>query len=67
MSHVGGFLRVLWFSSTNKPDRHDVTEILLKVTLNTIKLHQTNQPFQMTTRVYTEFLYLYSQEYTVFE
>ena len=36
----------LWFfsatpvSSTNKIDRHDITEILLKVTLNTI-----NQPF----------------------
>ena len=32
-----------WFSpvsSTNKTDRHDITEILLKVTLNTIK--QTN-------------------------
>jgi hypothetical protein len=36
-----------WFSpglpvsSTNKTDRHDITEILLKVALNTIK--QTNQ------------------------
>ena len=33
----------LWFSpgtpmsSTNKTDRHDITEILLKVALNTIK------------------------------
>jgi hypothetical protein len=27
-------------SSTNKTDRHDVTEVLLKVALNTIK--QTN-------------------------
>jgi hypothetical protein len=26
-------------SSTNKTDRHDITEILLKVTLNTITLH----------------------------
>jgi hypothetical protein len=25
------------FSSTNKTDRHDITEILLKVALNTIK------------------------------
>jgi hypothetical protein len=39
-----------WFSpgppvcSTNKTDRHDVTEILLKVTLNTIK--PTNQILQ---------------------
>jgi hypothetical protein len=31
----------LWFSpvsSTNKTDHHDITEILLKVALNTIKL-----------------------------
>jgi hypothetical protein len=26
--------------STNKTDRHDITEILLKVTLNTIKPNQ---------------------------
>ena len=37
----------MWFSqghpvsSTNKTDRHDITEILLKVALSTIK--QTNQ------------------------
>jgi len=36
-----------WFSpgppvsSTNKTDRHDITEILLKVALNTIKPNQT--------------------------
>jgi hypothetical protein len=36
-----------WFSpgtpvsSTNKTDRHDITEILLKVALNTINLNQT--------------------------
>jgi hypothetical protein len=32
-------------SSTNKTDRHDITEILLKVALNTIKQtnKQTNQ------------------------
>ena len=29
-------------STTNKPDRHDITEILSKVTLNTI--NQLNQP-----------------------
>ena len=33
LRHVSGFLRV---SSTNKTDRHDVTEILLKMVLNTI-------------------------------
>ena len=45
-----------WFSpclpvsSTNKTDRHDITEILLKVALNTIKLiiilSKTNTPSQ---------------------
>jgi hypothetical protein len=30
-------------SSTNKTDRHDITEIVLKVALNTIK--QTNKNF----------------------
>jgi hypothetical protein len=30
---VGGFLQVLLVSSTNKTDRHDITEILLKVAL----------------------------------
>jgi hypothetical protein len=34
---VGDFLRVSAVSSTNKTDRHDITEILLKVALNTIK------------------------------
>ena len=31
----------LWFSPTNKTDRHDITEILLKVTLNTMPLALT--------------------------
>jgi hypothetical protein len=30
------------FSSTNKTERHNITEILLKVALNTIKPNQTN-------------------------
>jgi hypothetical protein len=34
---VGGFLWVSPVSSTNKTDHHDITEILLKVALNTIK------------------------------
>jgi len=34
---VGGFLWVL-FSSTNKTDHQDITEILLKVALNTLTL-----------------------------
>ena len=33
-----GFLWVLRFSFTNKTGRHDITEILLKVALNTINL-----------------------------
>ena len=36
LRQVGGFLRSP-VSSTNKTDRHDITEILLKVALNTIK------------------------------
>ena len=39
---VGGFLRVLQVSSTNKTNPHDIAEILLKVALNT-----TNQAKQM--------------------
>jgi hypothetical protein len=38
---VGGFLEGHPVSSTNKTDRHDITEILLKVAG---KHHQTNQP-----------------------
>jgi hypothetical protein len=37
LRQVGGFLQVLRFFPTNKTDRHDITEILLKVALNTIK------------------------------
>ena len=37
---IGGFLRVLRFPPTNKTDRHDIAEILLKVVLNTINLNQ---------------------------
>ena len=42
------FVTSRWFSpgppvsSTNKTDRHDITEILLKVALNTIKLTNTH-------------------------
>jgi hypothetical protein len=35
---VGGFSRYTPVSSTNKTDLHDITEILLKVALNTITL-----------------------------
>ena len=38
LQQVCGFLRVLGpVSSTNKTDRHDIDEILLKVVLNNIK------------------------------
>ena len=30
LRQVGGFIRVLRVSSTNKPDRYDITKILLK-------------------------------------
>ena len=42
LQQVGGFLRVLR-SSTNKADRHDITEILLKLPLRTIN-QQNHQP-----------------------
>jgi hypothetical protein len=38
----GGFLWVLLVSSTNKTDRHDITELVLKVALNTIPLTPYN-------------------------
>jgi hypothetical protein len=44
LRQVGGFLRGLRFPPPNKTDRHDITEILLKVALNTIiASNQTNQ------------------------
>jgi hypothetical protein len=38
LQQVGGFLLGTPVSSTNKTDRHDITEILLKVALNTITI-----------------------------
>jgi hypothetical protein len=40
LRQVGGFLRILRLSSTNKTDHHDITEVLLKVAFNTIKQKQ---------------------------
>ena len=40
LRQIGGFLRGTAVSSTNKTDRHDITEILLKVALSTITLTQ---------------------------
>jgi hypothetical protein len=36
LQQVSGFLPLTPVVSTNKTDRHDITEILLKVALNTI-------------------------------
>ena len=38
LRHIGGFHQVLRFSPTNKTDHHDITEIVLKVALNTTTL-----------------------------
>jgi len=38
LRQVGGFFPGTLVSCTNKTDRHDITEILLKVALNTITL-----------------------------
>jgi len=38
LRHVGGFFQCTPVSFTNKTDRHDTTEIFLKVVLNTITL-----------------------------
>jgi hypothetical protein len=52
----------LWFSpgtpvsSTNKTDQHDITEILLKVALNTLTITHTSQ-----TKVYNLVLGVFSQ------
>jgi hypothetical protein len=39
LRQVGGFFAGTLVSSTNKTDGHDITEILLKVALNTITMH----------------------------
>jgi hypothetical protein len=42
---VGSVIGILRVSSTNKTDRHSITELLLKVGLNTIK--QTNKQIML--------------------
>jgi hypothetical protein len=42
LEEVGGFFPGTTVSSINKTDRHEITETLLKVALNTI--NQLNQP-----------------------
>ena len=41
LRQVGGFLQVLWFPPSIKLTGYDITEILLKVALNTINLNLT--------------------------
>ena len=48
LRQLGGFSPGSPVSSTNKTDRHDITEILLKVALNTIK--QTNKQTSQSLR-----------------
>ena len=45
LRQVGGFFPCIPVSSTNKTDRHDITEILLKVALNTITLTPFGETF----------------------
>ena len=62
LRQVGGwFSPGLPVSSTNKTDRHDITEILLKVALNKIKPNLAkliiiiyNKPFQCETILYRD-------------
>ena len=44
---VGGFLRVLQISSTEKTDHHDIAKILLRVALTTI-----NQSIEIYLRIH---------------
>jgi hypothetical protein len=65
LQQVGGFLHVLyttlcdkvcrWFSpvfSTNKTDRHDITEMLLKVALNTINQTKSKPSFGLVIHIW---------------
>ena len=57
LRQVGGFLRILLASFTNKTNRHDITEILLKVALNTITLTQyAYLPSKTSNSKYVDFL-----------
>ena len=42
LQQIGGFLRVIRFPPPIKTDRHDITQILLKVAVNTIKKNKKN-------------------------
>jgi hypothetical protein len=62
LRQVGDFFWVLPVSSTNKIDRYDITEILLKVALKTItlilnKLMQRHNIWQSTLRLLFKYVY----------
>jgi len=44
LGHVSGFYPGTPVSSTNTTDRHDIAEILLKVTLNTMTPFERKKP-----------------------
>ena len=56
MSEIG-FFQGTPVSSTNKTDRHDIAEILLKVTLSTINQNQTLDKWRHQFSIYTYFLF----------
>ena len=60
--HVGGFLRVLRFLPRNNTDHHNITEILLKVALDTIK--PTNQPKKEQIHAHTGLLIFFKSTST---
>jgi hypothetical protein len=56
LQQVGGFSLGIPVSSTNKTDCHDITEILLKMVLSTIKPNQTNHFLQFHNYIATNTL-----------
>jgi hypothetical protein len=52
------------FSSTNNTDRHDITEILLKVALNTITLTLTPKLTHLTQLLMILYLFFLLRNYT---
>ena len=52
LRQVGGFLWVLGFPPPKKNDRHDITEILLKVALNTINHRPFTDYIKLSTKYF---------------
>jgi hypothetical protein len=55
LRHLGGFLLVLPISSNNKTNRHDITEILLKVVF---KHHKPNLLYIGGINLYCQYMYV---------